>query len=162
MSEARNNAMEEVVPASATVRVCRICGSPNPQNDSSYCINCWLRLDRPDLLPKEEAVSRFAQRRRWWLRNKPLILAAVVVLGLVIWQAFVAWDVRYLVTPSPSPVSSVSADAGPGNWGTGRRKSPEFVVRSGGSAGSGHACLDLRSTRGPVPTGASQVDITPR
>ena len=117
MSEARNNAIDEVGPASGAVRVCRICGSPNPQDDNNYCINCWLRLDRPDLLPEEEAVSRFVRRRRWWLRNKPLILAAVVVLGLVIWQAFVVWDVYYLLAPSPTPVSSVSADAGPGNWG---------------------------------------------
>ena len=117
MSEARNNAVGEAGPTSGAVRVCRICGSPNPQDDNNYCINCWLRLDRPDLVPEAEAVSQFIRRRRWWLRNKPLILAAVTVLGLVIWQAFLAWDLKYVVTPSPSPVNSISAEAGPGNWG---------------------------------------------
>ena len=117
MSEAQNNAMSEVVVAGDQVRVCRICGSSNPTDGSNYCANCWLRLDRPKRISEEAAISRLIQRRNPWLRHRPLLLAALVVLGLVAWQAFNAWDLSYRLLPSPTPSSSVSADSGPGTWG---------------------------------------------
>ncbi len=103
------------------VRVCRICGSPNPLNEGNYCNNCWLRLDQPQLAPQDIAQSRFARRGRGLFRRRPLAFIGVVVAVLLVWQILAAWDVTQRVLPSPKPTNSVSAYAGPGGWGqTGR------------------------------------------
>ena len=113
MGEVRDPSVEEV---GENVRVCRICGSPNPQDDTNYCNNCWLPLARAELIPKVDAESRFYRRGHRLLRNKPLFFALAVVVGLVLWQVLVTWDVFYLLAPSPKPSSAINADAGPGSW----------------------------------------------
>jgi outer membrane protein assembly factor BamB len=132
MAEVREQPLEEVEEVEEKLRVCRVCGSPNPVDDTNYCNNCWVPLAHANLVPQAEAESRFYRRRHRLLKNKPMFYTLVVVLGLILWRAAVAWDVFYMVAPSPEPTNPVTVYDGPGAWGqTGRTpQNTAFIPKS--------------------------------
>lgn len=117
MPEVREQPTEEVEDVGEKLRVCRVCSSPNPIDDTNFCNNCWVPLAHADLIPQAEAESRFYQRRHRLVKNKPLVYSVALVVGLILWRVIVAWDVFYMVVPPPKPANVISVYDGSGAWG---------------------------------------------
>ena len=97
------------------VRVCRVCGQVNPDDNRTRCNKCWASLAGASTVTEIEGERHTRRLHLSFLRNRVfrIVLLLAAAVGFTIWGVLVFFE---LGSNPPSPTTSVNASVGPQTW----------------------------------------------
>ena len=102
------------------VRVCRVCGQVNPDDDRTRCNKCWASLAGASTVTQTEGERHTRRLQFTFLRNRVfrIVFLLAAAVGFTVWGVLVFFE---LGPNPPSPTTSVNASVGPQTWAQVRR-----------------------------------------
>ena len=102
------------------VRVCRVCGQVNPDDDRTRCNKCWASLAGASTVTQVEGERHTRRLELTFLRNRVfrIVFLLAAAVGFTVWGVLVFFE---LGANPPSPTTSLNASVSPQTWAQARR-----------------------------------------